>query len=274
LPRPDTDRPPVEQNSAPLGTVQRWLYHGRRHQRRLLPQQRTAVALLGTAAVALVLILTVAFWPTTKRNNVVLPEIPRSTPTTAPTLPSPDNPDNLGTPSPDEPSGTAVPGQPPLPTGAPTPPPARNTGGGGKQPAPKPPPHNISPISFEAEAASSTLIGQARIRNNRDASGGHAIGFLGSAEGSSGALRMNSLNVPVPGTYTMTIFYISGDGDRDARIRLNDGTPINVHFPSTGDWNTVGSLALRGTLNAGSNTVLFDNPNDWAPDIDRLVISN
>jgi len=68
-----------------------------------------------------------------------------------------------------------------------------------------------------------------------------------------------------PGTYTLTIFYISGDGDRKARIRLNDGAPITVNFPSTGDWNTIGSLALRGTLNAGGNSILFDNSPDLRP---------
>jgi hypothetical protein len=270
LPTPDTDRPPADQTLAPLAGLQRWLYQGRRHQRGLIPQNRGPLALLGAAIAALLLVAVVALWPTPKRNNVVLPEIPGSTPTSAPTLPSPDNPDNSAEPSPDLPSGTAVPGQPPLPTGgATTKAPPRNN-----PPAPNPPPHNISPTSFEAESASSTLGGAARIRNNRDASGGHAIGFLGSGNGSSGSLRMNGLSVSVPGTYTLTIFYISGDGDRRARIRLNDGAPITVTFPSTGDWNTVGSLALRGALNAGGNSVLFDNPNDIAPDIDRLVISN
>src|SRR5207253_2318443 len=160
--------------------LQRWLYQGRRHQRGLIPQNRGPLALLLAAIVALLLVAVVALWPTPKRNNVVLPEIPGSTPTYAPTLPSPDNPDDSGEPSPDLPSGTAVPGQPPLPTGGATttaPPPRNNP------PAPNPPPHNISPTSFEAEAASSMLIGAARIRNNREASGGHAIGFLGSGNG-------------------------------------------------------------------------------------------
>jgi hypothetical protein len=119
LPTPDTDRPPADQTFAPLAGFQRWLYQGRRHQRRLLlSQNRGPVALLGAAIAALLLVLTVALWPSPKRNNVVLPEIPGSTPTYAPTLPSPDNPDDSAEPSPDLPSGTAVPGQPPLPTGA------------------------------------------------------------------------------------------------------------------------------------------------------------
>jgi hypothetical protein len=272
LPTPDTRRPPAGETSAPLGGFQRWLYQGRRHQRRLLlPQYRTAAALLGTAVAALLLVLVVALWPSSKRNNVVLPEIPRSTPTSVPTLPSPDNPDGSATPSADAPTGTPVPGQPPLPTADATTNPPRPQPA---QPAPRPPSHNISPTSFEAESATSTLIGQARIRTNRDASGGFAIGFLGSGNGSSGALRMNGLGVPVAGTYTVTIFYISGDGNRRARVSLNDGAPITVTFPSTGDWNTVGSLALRGTFDAGGNSLAFDNPVDWAPDIDRVVVSN
>jgi hypothetical protein len=272
LPTPDSDRLKTGQASLALYNLQRWRYQGRRHQRGPLSEQRTAAALLGSAVAAVLLVLAVATWPTPRRNNnVVLPEIPRAPLTFTPSLPSWNSPSGSATPSGDGTSATAVPsGPPPLPTPSAEPP--MNPV---KSPAPAPPPHNIPITAFEAESAANTLFGQARIRDNPDASGGQAIGFLGTnSRGSSGALRINGLKVPTPGTYTLTIFYISGWGDRNARISVNRAMVVSVTFPSTGDWNTVGSLTLRIKANAGSNFVEIDNPDDWAPDIDRVVLSN
>jgi hypothetical protein len=251
------------------GGLRRWFYQGRRHQRRLLPRHSTAAALLGTAVVALLVILVVAVWPGPRRHNVVLPGIPHSTPTGGPTLAAPTNPDASPT---GEPSATAVPSQPPLPTDTvPTPTPPQKPV---PNPPQQPPQHNISPIAIEAESAANTLFGAARIRTNRDASNDHTIGFLGTGNGESGALRINGLTVPVRGTYTLSIFYIAGDGDRSARIAIDGTVAAVVTFPSTGDWHTVGSLTLRVNLAAGANNVQFDNPVDFAPDIDRVILSN
>jgi hypothetical protein len=261
LPTPDTDRLPAGRVPPAHGGYQRWLYQGRRHQRRLQPQHYTAAALIGTAVISLALILTAAFWPSTRSDNGVLPDSPLPTiPTIAPTLASPTNPD-----APESPQPTSVPGQPPLPTDSPTPPnrptmPVR-------QP---PPPPNIPTASFEAESAANTLSGRTRIHTVVEASGGHTIGFIG--EGSANTLRFNGLSLPVNGTYTLAVFYISGDGDRSATIRI-DGTLVGmVSFPGTGDWHTVGSLAMRINLKAGNNSIEFGNPEDPAPDIDRITL--
>jgi hypothetical protein len=258
--------------------LQRWRYQGRRHQSALLPQHRTAAALLGTALAALLLVLTVALWPAPKRNNnVVLPEIPRPTPTFTATAPSTDSPTASPSPS-DGSSATSVPsGPPPLPTESASPPaappPAPTTPPARPAPAP-PPPHNIRISAFEAESAANLLSGQARIRNVAEASNGQAIGHLGTGGNAPpGVLRVNGLKVPTLGVYTVTVFYIAGQ-ERRARIRVNQTLIGTVTFPSTGDWTTIGSLTMRVNLAAGSNSVEFDNPSDWAPDIYRVILSN
>jgi hypothetical protein len=120
--------------------------------------------------------------------------------------------------------------------------------------------------------AANTLGGSVRIHNLAEASGGHTIGGIG--RGSANTLRFNRLGVPAPGTYTLTVFYLSGDGDRAATIRVNDRLVGVVTFPGTGDWHTIGSLAVRIGLGAGNNSIDFGNPGGPAPDIDRLTLSS
>jgi len=247
--------------------LQRWRYHGRRHQQRILAQHRTAAALIGTAAAALLLVLIVALWPAPKRGGVVLPEAPRATaPLTDPRASEGSGSDPSATPTASVPAPPPPPTQPEIPSSAPAPPPAR-------PPAPAPPPRvNIPVSSFEAESAANTLIGPATIHTLAEASGGHTIGNIGKVNSKSpGALRVNGLNVPAAGTFTLTVFYISGDGDRAATIRVN-GNLRTVTFPGTGDWNTIGSLTTRIDLNPGDNSVEFSNPVDPAPDIDRVTL--
>jgi hypothetical protein len=136
------------------------------------------------------------------------------------------------------------------------------------------PPHNISPVAIEAESAASTLFGQARIRNVPQASGDQTIGFLGSSNGVSGALRMIGLDVPARGTYKLSVFYVSGGGKRTARIIVNGSVVATRTFASTGDRNTIGLLTVRVNLNRGGNSLAFDNPANPAPDIDRVILSN
>lgn len=56
-------------------------------------------------------------------------------------------------------------------------------------------------------------------------------------------------------------------------LRVNNGTAINIDFPATADWNTVGTRTLNVTLAAGDNTVTLANPSAWAPDFDKITIS-
>jgi hypothetical protein len=61
---------------------------------------------------------------------------------------------------------------------------------------------------------------------------------------------------------------------RYALLSVNgtQGTPLS--FPSTGSFQTVGSIQITVTLSPGSNTLQFYNPipGDWAPDFDRIEL--
>jgi hypothetical protein len=252
---------PTGPDQEPAGGLRRWLYHGRRHQRRFLTDHRTAATLTGVAAViALLVVMALTLLPSTQDRSVVLPE--------APARPAPETSlsATLGTtPDPASPVPTDIPTAVP-PSAPPTGPPRPETP---RERAPKPPPARIIiPVTtIEAEAGANTLNGTARIHNVSAASGGHTIGNIG--KGTKNTLRINGLNVPQTGTYTLTIFYISGDGSRAAAVNVN-GIVNTVTFPGTGDWDTIGSLTTRISLRAGTNSITFVNAIDPAPDIDRV----
>ena len=75
-----------------------------------------------------------------------------------------------------------------------------------------------------------------------------------------------------PGRYSVTISYTNGDPVRYALLSVNGspGTPLT--FPSTGSFQTVGSIQTTVILNTGSNTLEFSNPivGSWAPDFDQI----
>jgi hypothetical protein len=123
--------------------------------------------------------------------------------------------------------------------------------------------------SYEAESSDNTLTGGAVVQSCPTCSGGAEVRFVGN---NSGTLQFNGVTVNTPGRYSMTIWYLNGDPVRYALMSVNgaQGTPLS--FPSTGSFQTVGSIQVTVTLNAGSNTLEFYNPivGDWAPDFDRI----
>jgi hypothetical protein len=151
--------------------------------------------------------------------------------------------------------------QTPSPTGTPS---ATPTPSSTASPTPPPP---GSCISYEAE--DNTLTGSAVPLNCPTCSGGQKVGYVGN---NSGTLQFNGVSAIAPGRYSMTICYTNGDAVRYALLSVNGspGTPLS--FPSTGSFQTVGSIQTTITLNTGSNTLEFYNPivGSWAPDFDRI----
>jgi hypothetical protein len=176
--------------------------------------------------------------------------------TPTPTATGTPSPTATGTPSPTAtttPSPTATATGTPIPTATPTP---SATG--------TPTPGGCT--SYEAEGA--ILAGGAVVLNCPTCSGGEKVGFVGS---NSGTLEFN-VGAVAPGRYSMTICYTNGDAVRYALLSVNgnQGTPLS--FPSTGSFQTVGSIQTTIVLNTGSNTLEFYNPivGSWAPDFDRI----
>ena len=133
----------------------------------------------------------------------------------------------------------------------------------------------VGPTTYEAEDAINTLTGTAKTVSCSTASGGVTVNKLGSGGSNNGTLQFNNVNVPTAGTYHLTISYIS-KYNRSANIRINGNAPQTVNFPSSGNWCYKGGspsdLTISITLNAGNNTILFDNPSANAPVIDKIVV--
>ncbi|WP_167747101.1 CBM35 domain-containing protein [Cohnella luojiensis] len=125
---------------------------------------------------------------------------------------------------------------------------------------------------YEAEAAVNTLTGNAAVSNCGPCSGGKKVGNLFKVDDNhASALQFNNVTVSASGGYIVKVYYISGD-PRSANISVNGGAKELFDFPATADWNTVGSYEVELHLNAGSNTILFDDNVWYAPDIDRIAV--
>ncbi|GAA4245082.1 carbohydrate-binding protein [Dactylosporangium darangshiense] len=124
--------------------------------------------------------------------------------------------------------------------------------------------------SYEAESSANTLAGQARVRTSAGASGGAFVGYVGG--GSANTLRFNNVTASAAGTRTVRLYYASGEA-RSVTLTVNGTAGPTVSTPSTGGWDTVGSVTLSVTLRAGANTIQLGNAGGWAPDIDRIVVS-
>jgi alpha-galactosidase len=123
--------------------------------------------------------------------------------------------------------------------------------------------------SFEAEAATNTIGGQARISSCTACSGGQKIGFIGK----SGTLTFNGINAPSGGDYSVAIAYLNGPPSRQAIVTVNGADPQTLTFAVTTDFNTLGVMVISVHLTAGANTIEFANPSANAPDIDRILVA-
>jgi len=124
--------------------------------------------------------------------------------------------------------------------------------------------------SYEAEAATNTLAGQAKISSCTACSGGKKAGYVGK----SGVLTFNGVNAPADGDYAMTIAYLNGPPSRQAMVSVDGGAPQTLTFPVTADFNTLGVMNLTVHLTAGTNTIEIANPTANAPDIDRILVDD
>jgi len=125
--------------------------------------------------------------------------------------------------------------------------------------------------SYEAESNDNTLTGSAFVLSCPTCNGSPPakVGYVGN---NSGILQFNAIGVVAPGTHSMTICYTNGDAVRYAYLRVNGGPGMPVSFPSTGSFETVGSIQITVVLNTGCNTLEFYNPivGSWAPDFDQI----
>jgi alpha-glucosidase len=121
---------------------------------------------------------------------------------------------------------------------------------------------------YEAEAAGSTLAGGAAASACKGCSTGWKVGSVGSG----GAVTINNVTATTAGTHKMTFTYTSAD-PRSVRITVNGTVLTTAALPDSGGWEFVNKWTVDVPLVAGSNTIKFDNPSAFAPDIDALTIA-
>jgi len=124
-------------------------------------------------------------------------------------------------------------------------------------------------VSYEAESVPPNILtGSAFVLDCPTCSGGFKVGYVGN---NSGTLQFNIGNV-VPGRSSVTICYLNGDPVRYALLSVNGNQGMPLTFPSTGSFQTVGSIQTTVVLNTGCNTLEFYNPivGSWTPDFDRI----
>lgn len=111
-----------------------------------------------------------------------------------------------------------------------------------------------------------TLAGNANVQGC-DACSGSIVGNLGNG----GAVTVN-VNVAMAGWYNLQLFYCTGDA---RTIRLTAGSAAGIAIPCepSGGWSTAASQNLQVYLNAGNTAMLWDNTINWAPNLDKFVLT-
>jgi Alpha galactosidase A/Alpha galactosidase C-terminal beta sandwich domain/Carbohydrate binding module (family 35)/Fibronectin type III domain len=124
-------------------------------------------------------------------------------------------------------------------------------------------------VSYEAEDPANTVAGGAGPSGCGGCSGDGKVGNLGG----SGSLKFTDVTVPADGTYLMTVAYVDGSSSRTIRVTAG-GTTFAVPMAGSADnvWDRAQEVVVPVTLKAGTNTITFGNPSDYAPDIDRIVL--
>ena len=121
---------------------------------------------------------------------------------------------------------------------------------------------------YAAASPANTLGGYAAVASCSTCYGGEKVGYIGL----EGTLTFNNVTVPTAGTYTVTIVYCDGSG-RQSDVSVNGGAAQLLSFTPTGSFTTVGAKTISLSLAAGDNTIEFDNPTDWAPDLNEIVVA-
>jgi len=122
--------------------------------------------------------------------------------------------------------------------------------------------------TYEAESAGNRLTGGAQVVSCERCSGGSRV----TAVGLLGKLAITRVAAKRTGTTKIQVTYASTE-DRVVQIRVNGGVPTAIDFPSTRGVGRTGTLRILLGLDAGDNTIEFDNPAGPAPDIDKIVIT-
>jgi alpha-galactosidase len=123
-----------------------------------------------------------------------------------------------------------------------------------------------TPVSYEAEVA--TLSGSVSAGFSNYSSGLAKAGNIG---GAGSAVTFSNVNVPSNGTYQLQVDAATS-GPRSFFLTINGGAPQELDLNGS-TFDEPSNNVFTVHLNAGTNTLKFDNPTSFAPDLDRIVVA-
>lgn len=123
---------------------------------------------------------------------------------------------------------------------------------------------------YEAESSINTLRGTAVRQSSAFCSGGEKVGYVGNGAGNT--LTFNGISVEKDGKYSLTIHYCCGEY-RKVIVTVNGKDEYEVKKMNSGDYSRPASITVEIELKAGENTITFSQPSYYAPDIDKIEIS-
>lgn len=99
------------------------------------------------------------------------------------------------------------------------------------------------------------------------------------ASSTRGSLTIRDIITQRRGEQVITIHYINGDPQPRSGILEFHGTDrgiVQIEFPSTGNWNTVGKVEVKTQLGIGNSTFRFfgDHRTGWLPDFDSVMVAD
>ncbi|PRY56993.1 hypothetical protein [Glycomyces artemisiae] len=140
-------------------------------------------------------------------------------------------------------------------------------------------------VSIEAEDA--VLLGSAAVTDLAESTGSNAtgmayVGWVGN--GADNAVELPRDGFAAPGDYDVTVYYanaeLSGDHDYNPQVvdRLlqatEDGTEVgHAYFRYTYSWDSFSQRSFPVALATADQPLRLGNPDAWAPNLDRIVIS-
>jgi alpha-galactosidase len=124
----------------------------------------------------------------------------------------------------------------------------------------------VPPSTSAFEAESATLDDGASAQACGSCSGGARV------DGST--LDFDDIEVPVAGTYTLTMYYSNPDATaRTATLTVNGVASAPISFPSTGDSSVIDTVSVPVALAAGGNAIAIGGNGSLAPSFDRFALA-
>ena len=124
------------------------------------------------------------------------------------------------------------------------------------------------PAATAYEAENAVLGGSASPGYCKLCSGASKAGNLGNG---SGTATFTNIVVPRDGTYQMEVDYLTS-GPRSFFLSVNGATATELPLDGS-TFDAFASTVIPVRLHAGENTIEFNNPSQFAPDLDRIVIA-